>query len=117
MQETQETQARSLGQEDPLEEGHSSILGRIIPWTEEPGVPVYRLQRVGHHWSDLKVKVFQLCLTLCDPKDHRVHGIFQARILERVAFPFSRGSPQPRDQTHASCIAGGFFQQLSHEVT
>ena len=70
---------------------------------------VYRLQRVGHHRSDLKMKVFQLCLTLCDPMDHTVHGIFQARILEWVAFPFSRGSPQPRDQTQVSCIAGRFF--------
>ena len=37
------------------------------------------------------------------------HGIFQTRILELVAFPFSRGSSQPRDQTQVSCIAGGFF--------
>ena len=35
--------------------------------------------------------------TLCDPMDYTVHGILQARILEWVAFPFSRGSPQPRD--------------------
>ena len=35
--------------------------------------------------------------------------ILQARILERVAFPFSRVSSQPRDQTHVSGIAGGFF--------
>ena len=33
-----------------------------------------------------------------DPMDYRLHGIIQARILERVAFPFSRGSVQPRDQ-------------------
>ena len=51
-----------------------------------------------------KVKVAQLCLTLCDPMDYglsgsSVHGILQARILEWVAFPFSRGSSQPRDQT------------------
>ena len=39
------------------------------------------------------------CLTLCDPTDYTVHGILQARILEWVAFPFSRGSSQPRDQT------------------
>ena len=42
MQETQETQARSLDQEDPLKVGmvtDSSILGRIISWTEEPGGP------------------------------------------------------------------------------
>ena len=40
MQEMQETRVRSLGQEDPLEEGmatHSSILAWRIPWTEEPG--------------------------------------------------------------------------------
>ena len=46
VQEPQETQVRSLGQEDPLEEGmaaHSSILAWRIPWTEEPG----RLQSIG----------------------------------------------------------------------
>ena len=41
--------------------------------------------------------------------DYTVHGILQARILEWVAFPFSRGSSQPRDQTQASHIMGGFF--------
>ena len=40
--------------------------------------------------------------------DYSVHGILQARMLEWVAFPFSRGSSQPRDRTQASCIAGGF---------
>ena len=44
-----------------------------------------------------QVKVIQLCPTLCDPMDYTVHGILQARILEWVAFPFSRGSSQPRD--------------------
>ena len=38
-----------------------------------------------------------------------VYGTFQARILERVAISFSRGSSQSRDWTHVSCIAGGFF--------
>ena len=42
-----------------------------------------------------KVKVTQLCLTLCDPMDCIGHGILQAGILEWVAFPFSRGSSQP----------------------
>ena len=37
------------------------------------------------------------------------HGILQARILEWVAFPFSKGSSQPKNQTQVSCIAGGFF--------
>ena len=41
--------------------------------------------------------------------DYTVHGILQARILEWVAFPFSRGSSQPRDQTQVFNIAGGFF--------
>ena len=47
-----ETQVRSLGQEDPLEEGmatHSSILAWRIPWTEEPGrLQSIGSQRVGH---------------------------------------------------------------------
>ena len=42
-------------------------------------------------------------------KGSRVHGILQARILEWVAFPFSRGSSQPRDQTWVSSTAGRFF--------
>ena len=44
----------------------------------------------------MKVKVAQLCLTLCDPVDYIVHGILQGRILELVAFTFFRGSSQPR---------------------
>ena len=48
-------------------------------------------------------------VSICESMDDTVHGILQARILERVAFPFSRGSSQPRDQTQISCITGGFF--------
>ena len=44
-----------------------------------------------------EVKVTQLGLTLCDLIDYKVHGIIQARILEWVAFPFTRGSSQPKD--------------------
>jgi hypothetical protein len=48
----QETWVRSLGQEDPLEEGmatHSSTLAWEIPWTEEPGgLQSMGSQRVGH---------------------------------------------------------------------
>ena len=47
--------------------------------------------------------------TLCDPVDYTVHGILQAKILEWVAFPFSRGSSQPRDLTQVSRITGGLF--------
>ena len=54
------------------------------------------------------------CLTLgdsvdCSPPGSSVHGILQARILEWVDIPFSRGSSQSRNQTGVSCIAGGFF--------
>ena len=53
-----------------------------------------------------EVKVAQSCLTLCDPMDYTVHGILQARILEWVAFPFPRGSSQPRDRIQVSHTAG-----------
>ena len=56
-----------------------------------------------------EVKVAQSYLTLCDPMDYTIHGILQARILEWVAFPFFRGSSQPRDRTQVSLTAGGFF--------
>ena len=53
MQETQETQVRSLGWEDPLQKGtatHSNILAWKIPWTEEPGrLQSTALQRDGQH--------------------------------------------------------------------
>ena len=42
----------------------------------------------------------------CSPPDFSVHGVLQARILEWVAIPFSRGSSQPRDRTWVSHIAG-----------
>ena len=52
----QEAYVRSLGQEDPREEGmttHSSILARSIPWTEEPGgLPSMGSQKVRHDWSN-----------------------------------------------------------------
>ena len=52
----------------------------------------------------MKVNVIQSCPTLWDPWDYTVHGILEARILERVAFPFSWGSSQPSDQTQVSHI-------------
>ena len=98
MQEMSEMWIRSLGWEDPLEEGmatHASILGWRIPWTEElSGLWSIGSQRIGTRlkqlcthtctWSALlgartdvlpAVKVAQLCLTLCDPTDYTVHGI------------------------------------------
>ena len=66
------------------------------------------------HMGLVCVLVVQLCLTLCDPMDcsslgSSVHGILQARMLEWVAIPSSRGSSQPREWTWVSHIAGGFF--------
>ena len=68
-----------------------------------PGI----LQMLGH---SEKVKVAQSRSTLCDPMDcslpgSSAHGILQARILEWVAMPFSKGSFPPRDGT---CISGVF---------
>ena len=62
-------------------------------------------------------KLLQSCQTLCDPVDcsppgFSVHGIHQARILEWATMPSSRGSSQPRDQTHisyVSCISRQVF--------
>ena len=65
------------------------------------------LQPLFQWWS---VKVAQLCLTLCDPMDYRVYGILQSRILEWVAFPFSRGSSQPRDHHQLSHKGSSLFQ-------
>ena len=57
--------------------------------------------------------ISQLCPTLCIPMDcslpgSSVHRILQ-RILELIATPSSRGSSQPGDQIHVSCIVGEFF--------
>ena len=60
------------------------------------------------------VLVAQSCPTFCDsmnwgPPGSSVPGVFQLRILEWVAIPFSRGSSQPRDRTQVSHIAGRLF--------
>ena len=58
------------------------------------------------HW----LKWSESCSVVSDSlRPHGLYGNLQARILERVAFPFSRGSSQPRDWTGISCIAGRFF--------
>ena len=91
-----------------------------------PDVPLTQQRRVPTQLASLpadqlcligSLKVAQSCLTLrnimdCSPPGSSVHGILQARILEWVAMPFSRGSSWPRDWTHVSCLsctAGVFF--------
>ena len=59
-------------------------------------------------------EVAQSCPTLCDPMDcslsgSSVHGIFLARVLERIAISFSRGSSRPRNRTWISRIGGRCF--------
>ena len=72
-------------------EGGGGILNTLNPTDEE--------ERNKGFSPSLKV-------TLCDPVDYTVHRILQARILEWVAFSFSRGSSLSRDRTR---IAGRFF--------
>ena len=76
-------------------------------------VPVKRQKLLfPSRWES--VKVTPSCPTLCNPIESTVHGNLQARILEWVAIPFSRGSSQPRDPSQVSCIAGRLYQ-LSHQ--
>ena len=70
--------------------------------------------------SSVRAKSLQSCPTLCDPMDcspagSSVHGILQARILEWVAMPFSRGSFQPRDRIQVSCISRQILYHLSQQ--
>ena len=76
----------------------------------------YTMLEETHNYMDRwkKVLMAQSCLTLCDPMGYRlprssVQEILQAKILEWVAIPFSRGSSRARDQTWVFCIAGRFF--------
>ena len=66
------------------------------------------------HSREDQMLVYHVCLTFCDPMDwsppdSSIHGILQARRLESVAIPSSRGPSQPRDWTQVSCTAGRFF--------
>ena len=65
-------------------------------------------------WKFPEKLITQSSPTLCDPRDcsppgSSAHGILEARILEWVAVPSSRGSSQPWDQTRVSHITGRFF--------
>ena len=60
-------------------------------------------------WN-VRAKLLQSCPTLCDPMNCKpagssVHGVLQARILELVTMPSSRGSSLPKDQTHVSNVS------------
>ena len=100
---------RVLIKRSPLEkemENHSSILARRTPWT------VWKFKKLWHWKMSPPGQKVSIMLLGKWSESHLVvcnSAILQARILEWVAFPFSRGSSQPRDQTQVSCIAGRFF--------
>ena len=106
---------------------HGNFQARVLEWVAIPFsrkpsccfifVPCYetlsKLFNMSTFWK-VNMLVAQLCLALCNPVDisspgSSVHGISQARILEWVAIPFSRGSSWPRDWTWVSCIVGRRF--------
>ena len=83
-------------------------------WPQNKSVYIILTYSICYRCMRVRVLVAQLCPTLCDPVDYSspdssVHGILQARILEWVAIPFSRGSSQLRDGTWVSLIAGRLF--------
>ena len=89
----------------------SSCLAPRVLWTQLILLNTYQMSTLVEEliMKGMKVKVTQSCLTLCDPMDYTVHEILQAKILEWVAFPFSRGSSQRRAWTQVSHIASRFF--------
>ena len=98
-------------------EGGYSLLrcsGFSLRWLlllQRKGSRAFRLMVVVQELSnpESESEGCSLCLTLCDPMDYTVQGILQARILEWVAFPSSRGTSQPRNRTQVSHIAGELF--------
>ena len=76
-------------------------LGTLLSPYGPPRPRTYFLPQLS--WT-LNVKAALLCSTLCDSVDYTVHGILQARILEWVAFPLSRGSSQSRDQPRSLAL-------------
>ena len=85
--------------------------------TDDQKFPVVKQKTqlwISYKWKSGKKRKVKVLVMPCDPMDcsppgSSVHGIFQARILEWVVIPFSRGSSWPRDGTRFSSIAGGFF--------
>ena len=87
----------------------NSTQAESLPFSVWKGSNLNNLPSSNRLSLQSEVKVTQSCPTLCGSMDYTVHGILQARILEWVAFPFSRGSSQPRDWTQVSHIAGRIF--------
>ena len=89
----------------------------IVYWLWYQGSPG-RANLLALHMDSISEWKSLSRVQLCDLMDYTVQGILQARILERVAFPFSRGFSQSRDRTQVSHNAGGFFTSwTSREAT
>ena len=119
---------QSLAWEDLLEKGmatHSSTLAWKIPWTEEPcKLQSMGSQRVGHDWATKHSTVQYTPVKWSEVKwsEGSMQGLLNCRkilyhlshqgsprILEWVAYSFSRGSSYPRNWTGVSCISRGLF--------
>ena len=115
---------------------HGILQARILKWG---AIPFSRVSSRPRAWTQVSwvagrfltiwattealilpcTLLLQSCLTLCNPMGYSLpgstaHGIFQARILECVAMPFSRGSSQHRDWTCISCVYCTGRQVLYH---
>ena len=96
--------------------GHTVVLFLVfkgISYTTRACIPTYSVSWQSHcgeqyESSNKSVSCSVVSSSLQPHGLSPVHGILQARILE-LAIPFSRGSSQPRDQSHVSCMAGEFF--------
>ena len=114
---------------------HGILQGRILEWIaiffsrgssrprDRPRSPTLQTNSLSSKPPGkvlTKMLVTQSCPTLCNPMDcsppgFSIHGILQARKLEWVAIPFSRGSSWPMDWTHVSCIGRQILYHLSYQ--
>ena len=92
-----------------LPHSHSWVCWKVSHNQENCFQPTFThdQQAQTQHWPAKKLRVIQSSPTPCNPMDYSppgssAHGILQARILEWIAIPFSRGSSQPRDRTQIS---------------
>ena len=109
-----ENQGERLGTDPPL--GLLKEHSLVDTWTR---LLAFNTHEMIKFCCSMCAKLLQLCPTLCDPMDcsppgSSVHGILQARILEWVTMPSSRGSSPPRDRTHLFFISCISRQVLSH---
>ena len=104
--------------------GSTSLFCMVQPvqWRKSHCLQEHTIRWVwGHQAAGACVhpKALQLCPTLCNPMDYSslvssVHGILEARTLEWVGMPSSRGSPQPKNRTQGSYVSSNGRRVLYH---